>query len=206
MSKLIDLLGFPSASLILGKRGSGKTAFGCLVLEEAHGRGIEPYLFGLPQKKWNLLPDYITPVKKVDDVGDNAAVVMDESYLYAYARDYRDDFNKFLSKLVGVSRQKKWILVFASHTARKLDIGVVLDMDNIIIRQPSWLHMKYERQELRELIKPAYLYFKKCREPVKHAIIYSESGPKVVNLRLPSFWSEELSEAFSGVSVKRIGF
>jgi len=204
LTKLIDLIGRPSANLIIGKRGSGKTATGCLLLQEAHEEGLNPYLMGLPRAKWNLLPEYITPVEEINRVEDNSVIFLDESYLYAFARDHPKGFNKYLSKIVGISRQKGWVLLLSSHTARKLDIGLVLDMDSLIIRQPSWLHAKYERQEIRELVEQAVKFFSRCKEPIKHAYIYTEKGPVVVKLGLPLFWSSELSNAFSGLSLEEI--
>ena len=201
MSKLIELLGAPSANIVIGKRGSGKTAFLMSVLEAAHNRGLKCYLLGLPKSKWSLLPDYITPVRNFDSIPDNAAVACDESYIFIYAREHAKYFNRFVAKLLGTTRQKNWVLVFATHQCRKIDVGVVMDVDNIIIRQPSWLHVKYERQEIRRLIEQAAKFFNKCKEPVKHAYIYTEKGPVVVKLSLPSFWSSELSNAFSGLSL-----
>lgn len=209
--KLLDLLGTPSVSLLVGKRGSGKTALGCFALERAHERGLKSYIMGLPSSKRNLLPDYIKLISTIDNVPDDSVVFCDESYLYLFAREHPKSFNRWMSKLMGVSRQKNWTLIFSSHTARKLDIGIVLDADNLVIRQPSWLHVKYERQELRELIEPAAKFFKKGilklkdKDPVKYAYIYTEKGFNIVTVPLPEFWSEDLSRAFSGLGVKEIG-
>jgi len=200
--KLIDILGWPSVSLITGRRGSGKTALGCLVLQEAHERGMGAYLMGLPQPKWKLLPEYINPTRNIGEVQDNSAVMLDESFLYLYARDHPKRFNKFISQLIGITRQKNWMLLFISHTLRKLDIGAILDADNLVVRQPSWLHVRYERQEVRELIEPAFKFFKRVSEPVKYAYIYTSKPPIAVKIPLPEFWSEELSKAFSGITVE----
>jgi len=204
MKRLVEILKVPSVSLVVGKRGSGKTAFGTLLLEEAHEAGMKTYLLGLPKSKQHLLPEWIELTDNIAHISDNSAIFMDESYIYAYARDYPKELNKFMAKIVGVSRQKRWLLLFSSHTARKLDIGVVLDVDNLIVREPSWLHIRYERAELRELIEKAAAYFSKCKEPVKYAYIYTEKGPIVAKLNLPSFWTEELSLAFSGAGIEEI--
>jgi hypothetical protein len=204
MTKLIDVLGFPSVNLDIGKRGSGKTATGCLALEEAHGIGLNPYLMGLPKAKWDLLPDYITPIKNINVVPDNSAILMDEAYTYCYSRDFPKAFNKFLNKTIGISRQKGWLLIIASHTCRKIDVGIILDADNLVIRQPSWLHVRYERQEIRELVDQAAKFYNKCKEPIKWAYIYTEKGPVAMELSLPKFWSSDLSNAFSGLTLDEI--
>ena len=89
---LIDLLGVPSVSLILGKRGSGKTAFGYRVLEEADGHDLTPHVMGLPRSKWHLLPDYIEPIEDPSEMSDDSAVLMDESYQYMFAREHGTSF------------------------------------------------------------------------------------------------------------------
>lgn len=172
-----------------------------MVLQEAHERGLKTYLMGLPKEKSSLLPTYISAIKDIGSVQDNSAILFDESYLYAYARDHPKSFNKYLNKIIGVTRQKDWLLIFNSHTARKLDVGVVLDMDNIIIREPSWLHARYERIEIRKLIRASYGFFRHKRDPVKHAVIFTTRGSVAVELGLPSFWTEQLSRAFSGLTL-----
>ncbi len=206
-TQLIDILGSPSISLITGGRGSGKTAFGMEALREARERGLKPHLIGLPESKWGLLPDYITPVRSLDSVPDKSAVFLDEAYLYAFARDHPRLLNKYLYKILGVSRHKDWVLAFATHTTRKLDVGVIIEADNIVIREPTWLHVRYERVQIRKLIMESYEFFRRKREPerVKHAIIVTKRGAVAVEPSLPDFWSEELSKGFSGVSVSKIG-
>ena len=146
---LINLLGLPSASLILGKRGSGKTAFGYKVLEEAESCGLTPHVMGLPEDKWHLLPDYIRPIEDPTEIGDDSAVLMDESYQYMFAREHGTSFNKFMAKLLGIVRQKNQLFMFATHLARKLDVSAVYDSDNIVFREPSFLHARMERREIR---------------------------------------------------------
>lgn len=202
---LIELLGIPSVSLVTGGRGKGKTAFGMKILQEAHERDLNPCLIGLPNQKWGLLPDYITPVRSLDNVPDDASVFVDEAYLFAFARDHPRLLNKFLYKIVGISRQKNWTLVFATHTTRKLDVGIIIESDNIVMREPTWLHIKYERAGIRELMKSTLRFWSSKREPVKYAIIFNNKGGIPIEPQLPDFWSEELSNAFRGVSVSEIG-
>jgi len=198
---LINLLGLPSASLILGKRGSGKTAFGYRVLEEARDRNLTPHVMGLPKDKWYLLPEYIEPIEDPTEMGDDSAVLMDESYQYMFAREHGTSFNKMMAKLLGIVRQKNQLFMFATHLARKLDVSAVYDSDNIVFREPSFLHTRMERREIRDLIKNASEFFKKSPNPVKSAYVITPSGIKKVNVELPSFWSEELSRAFADVEL-----
>ena len=202
---LVDFLGFPSANMVTGHRGMGKTSFGFKVLEDAHKHGLKCFIVGMPKSKHHLLPKFITPIDNLDDIPDKSAVFLDEAYIYAYARDHPRRFNKFLSKLIGVVRQKKWILVFASHSTRKLEIGVVMDLDAWVLRKPNYMHIYFERREIKEITLMAYNWFVKLEQNGKnvkeYAIVISNNKPKVIKVELPSFWNDDLSNAFAGVSL-----
>lgn len=207
--RLINLIKPPSVSLILGKRRAGKTAFMMRVLEEAYRLlGMKAYVLGIPEEKRGLLPEFITLVDSIDDLPDNVAIGYDEAYLDAMARDHPRSYNKHLAKSISVSAQKAWLLMFSTHTARKFDVLSVLDCDIIVVRKPSWLYTQYERREIRDIIEQADKLFKKkeyVNEYQKWAYIASEKPPVFVEVPLPSFWTEGLSKAFSGVSLKKIG-
>jgi len=198
---LINLLGVPSVSLVLGKRGAGKTAFGYRVLEEAGDRNLTPHVMGLPEDKWHLLPGYIEPIEDPAEMSDDSAVLMDESYQYMFAREHGSSFNKFMAKLLGVVRQKNQLFMFATHLARKLDVSAVYDSDNIVFREPSFLHARMERREVRDLIGDASEFFEEVPDPVKSAYVVTPDGPERVDVELPSFWSEELSRAFADIEL-----
>jgi len=202
---LVDLLGIPSVSLILGRRGSGKTAFGYKVLEEARNHDLTPHVMGLPEDKWHLLPNYIQPIESPGEIGDDSAVLMDESYQYMFAREHSTSFNKFMAKLLGIVRQKNQLFMFATHLARKLDVSAVYDSDNIVLREPSFLHSRMERREIRSLIKDASKFFGEVSDPVKFAYVVTPKGAREIDIDLPSFWSEELSRAFADIELLEEG-
>jgi len=202
---LVNLLGIPSVSLILGRRGSGKTAFGYKVLEEARSHNLTPYVMGLPENKWHLLPNYIRPIESPAEIGDDSAVLMDESYQYMFAREHSTSFNKMMAKLLGIVRQKNQLFMFATHLARKLDVSAVYDSDNIVFREPSFLHSRMERREIRSLIEDASKFFGEVSDPVKFAYVITSKGTREVDVDLPSFWSEELSRAFADIELLEEG-
>ncbi len=200
MTDLVDLLGFPSVTLILGKRGSGKSAFGYRVLEEAHGRGLPCYVMGLPPSKRPLLPEWIYLVEDPRELGEDSAVFCDEAYMLMFARDSMRAFNRLMAKLMGITRQRNQIFLLATHLTRKLDVGVVYDADNLVFRQPSHLHARFERPELGPMLEEADRFFRGLGgNPVEWAYVINERGTFRVRVELPSFWSEELSKAFAAV-------
>ena len=202
MGNLVDLLGFPSVNLILGKRGSGKSAFGYRVLEDAHERGYPCFVLGLPREKRALLPGWIEPVEDPRELRDDSAIFCDEAYMLWFARESMGKFNKLMAKLVGITRQRNQLFMFATHLTRKLDVGIIYDADNLVFRQPSHLHSRFERSELHPMLKEADRFFRGLDDdPVRWAYVISERGTFRVRVELPSFWSDGLSRAFAAVSL-----
>jgi len=202
MADLVELLGYPSVTLILGRRGSGKSAFGYRALEDAHARGLPCCVMGLPPSKAGLLPDWVEVADDPRRLPDSSAVFVDEAYMLMFARESMAAFNKLMAKLMGITRQRDQLFLFATHLTRKLDVGVVYDSDNIVFRQPSHLHARFERPELEPMLREADEFFRGVEDPIRWAYVVTERGTYRVEVELPSFWTEELSRAFAAVSLE----
>ena len=189
--------------LVTGKRGAGKTALLCTILENSSKKDV--FITGISQEYWHLLPDTITPLpldaQTLEHLPENATIALDESALFFYSRDYSKQLNKLVSKLVTEARHKKELLVFATHSLRKIDIGIAIDADAIIFKEPSLLHSKFERKEILRLVQEAKRAFDKIPPPerVKHAYLVSQDYEGMLEVELPSFWTEELSHAVAPV-------
>jgi len=111
-------------------------------------------------------------------------------------------FNRLMAKLVGITRQRNQLLIFATHLTRKLDVGIIYDADNLVFRQPSHLHARFERSELDPMLREADRFFRSLDEdPIRWAYVVSERGTFKIRVELPSFWSEGLSKAFAAISL-----
>jgi len=193
-------------NLVLGRRGSGKSAFGYKVLEDAHNHGKLCYVMGLPREKQDLLPDWIRLVEDPRELRDDSAIFIDEAYALIFARESMKKFNRMMVKLIGMTRQRSQLLLFATHLTRKLDVGIAYDSNSIIFRQPSHLHRRFERRELRPMLKESSKFFNKLDDdPIRWAYIITEGGTTSVEVDLPSFWSEELSRAFADIELLEEG-
>jgi len=209
---LIDVLRSPSVTILLGKRGEGKTASGMKFLEEANQRGMLCYCVGIPESKWELIPDYIIKTKNLNDVPDDAAVFIDEAYMIAHARESNKKTNRVIAKILGVARQKDWTLLFATHSSMKLDKTIIAGSDNQMFKRQTLLLARFERKEIKEMVSKAYQFFKlkkaQKQDTRKWAIIFSEDnlpdGPIGVTYPLPKFWTEKLSKAFRGLKITEI--
>jgi len=109
--------------------------------------------------------------------------------------------------LVTEARHQEQLLIFATHTLRKLDIGVVMDADAIFFKEPSFLHSKFERSEIREITREVKEQFGKLKgDRRKYTYVLSHDYEGFLKTPLPSFWCEELSKAQINVEISPPAF
>jgi len=203
------VLPLPSVALITGKRGSGKSACGYWLLDFLSKEyKIPAYAIGLPPEKMNLLPPHIKAleISGIEDLPENAAIFIDEAGMLFYAREWKNDMHSLMDRLLSISRQKNQIVILATHTSRKLDVAIVMDCDAVIIKEPSLLHAKFERHEVRAITEEALEKFSVVPEAERKtkAYVYAHSTQgEMLENGLPDFWTEDLSKAFAGISVTK---
>jgi hypothetical protein len=200
----------PSLVLILGKRGSGKSALAYYLLE-VHRYGLKPYVVGIPQSKQHLLPEWVGISSSLEEVPFGAIVIVDESYLLYHARGSTTQESKKMSKLLNLSRQKEQTIIFVSQESHSIDISIARSANVIIFKEPGILQSEFERPELNHLVKKASEAFtpingNKQQWSYVHAPDADFSG--LIKNRLPSFWTPELGRMFasdiSAISKTRI--
>lgn len=95
---------------------------------------------------------------------------------------------------------------FLHHNTRKLDVGVLADIDWMAYKTPSQFHCKLEREKFGELSREAlhkFLTIPTVAERKRTAFFWGGNveGERLTN-GLPSFWSQELSEAYAGLTIE----
>lgn len=108
-----------------------------------------------------------------------------------------------MDSIISVSRQRKQTIIFITHTMRKFAVTLLLDIDILLCKKPSLLHSKLERSEVRKLVEEVSTEFRKLPkdEVKKNTYVITESYTGFIRNNLCSYWSEELSEAFAGISI-----
>jgi len=77
-----------------------------------------------------------------------------------------------------------------------------MDADAIFFKEPSFLHSKFERSEIREITREVKEQFGKLKgDRRKYAYVLSHDYEGFLKTPLPSFWCEELSKVSVDVSV-----
>ena len=190
----------PSLVLILGKRGSGKSALAYYLIE-IHRYGLKPYVVGIPQSKQHLLPEWVGVTSSLEEVPFGAIVIVDEAYLLYHARGSTTQESKEMAKIINLSRQKGQTIIFVTQESRSIDKNIASSANVIIFKEPGILQSEFERPELNHLAKKAVEAFapingNKQQWSYLYAPDTNFSG--LIKNELPSFWKPELGRMFAG--------
>lgn len=194
-----------SVILILGHRRMGKSGTGWWLLEKLHHKykGKAVVAIGMAKSKRKLVPPWVKHIDDALKLPENAIVLADEAAIRYSARRSFSDPNVVMSGMIGLSGQRKQIIIFIAHTARLLEVEQVFDSDLVVYKLPSAAHVKFERRETAEYTLKARNALLEKRDPRKWAYILDFHFDRQSLLRtgLPTFWSEELSHAWAGLDV-----
>jgi hypothetical protein len=190
----------PLVILILGKRGSGKSALAYYLLE-LFRYGPKPYVVGVPESKCHLLPEWVGIAPTLEEVPSGAVVIVDEAYLLYHARGSTTQESKEMAKIINLSRQKGQTIIFVSQQSNSIDKNIASSVDVIIFKELGILQSEFERRELNHLAKKASEAFTSIKSNKQqwsyvHAPDADFSG--LMKNELPSFWKPELGRMFAG--------
>ncbi|MFH1917334.1 MAG: zonular occludens toxin domain-containing protein [Nanoarchaeota archaeon] len=180
--------------LVIGRRGSGKTALGFKFLELFHNMSKKKcHIVGYNDVK---LPFW---VKKIDDVQHakiNSVVLIDEGALAFSSRDSMKDANKMISRIMAVARHKNLTLIFISQNSAMIDVNILRLVDSLVLKEPSLLQSRFERKALRDIYTEVHDSFKGVETKAAHFFIYDDDFQGLMTYGLPSFWSDKISTSF----------
>lgn len=194
---------------VYGHKRKGKTGMSWWFAEIAHseGRPVAAYLF--PKKGKKLLPDWVKHASNIKQVKKlrGHMIIADEMAIHANAREHQSDGNREIYKLMAIAAQCDQLLILICQHTRQLDVGLVMDPDIIIFKQPTVLHIRFARPELRPEVQEAYERFESARgDPRSWAFVVSyHNGRKgFIRTGLPEFWTEELSKVYSLYEIENL--
>jgi len=187
---------FSSKSLvgvIVGARGSGKSALGMRILENAKARGRKVCALGfLPE----TMPPWIQIVDSPDDAPNGSFFLVDEGGITFSSRNAFSSPNKLLSDLLLISRHKDLSVLFISQNSANLDVNALRQADYFLLRKPSLLQKDFERKIIAKIYSDNSPGFEKFENDYP-SLIYSDAFLGFAKNELPSFWTEKASKAFS---------
>ena len=194
----LDLIVPPSIVLLLGGRGSGKTALGFRYLEIFKYK-LMPYVIGLPSQCAHLLPDWIGIKESLEDVPSGSISLVDEAYLSNHARDWAKSESRELCRLLNLSRQQDKTIIFIAQQGRQINLDIASSANVIALKNPGMLQSEFERPALRQIVSDAKLAFETLSgDRKKWSYVYSPDAGfnGLVENILPTFWSQKLSRMY----------
>ena len=195
----LRLIKHPCVILIIGNRGSGKSALSYKILEYMRWQG-KIYVVGLPEKARKILPDWIGSIPALEDAPPDSIILIDESYLSLHARSSSSQHARDISNLINLSRQRGQTLIFVSQEARQIDKNIASSANAVIIKNPGILQIDFERVQFRKLLAEATKMFAAIdKDKNKWSYVYAPeaSFAGMMENSLPSFWTPSLSKAYA---------
>lgn len=183
--------------LILGARGSGKSALGMRLLENASARTDRPVCaMGFDASS---LPSWIRCVATVEEVPNGSFVLVDEGGILFSSRSSMSSANKILSSLLLVARHKDLSVLFISQNSANLELNAIRQADYLLMRKPSLLQQEFERKKIGEIYAGIGPQFADLPGQGRYSTyIYSDEFRGFVSNELPAFWSTKASKSFAG--------
>jgi len=180
--------------IILGARGSGKSAFGMRFLENMHSKTSKS-CFAMGFNKESL-PKWIDVVEKIEDLKNDSFVLIDEGGILFSSRESMSDANKLLSELLLIARHKNLSVLFISQNSANLEINAIRQADYLVLKPSSLLQKDFERKKIKEIYEGVQENFDKHKDKQGITFIYSTEFRGFVTNSLPGFWSENVSKSF----------
>ena len=164
--------------------------------------GTPFYWLGIPKSTKRLLPSWITIVDSLEQCPNNCFILIDETGLQFLSLKFADKRNPDLRQQLMLCRQKNWTVVFCAQSSRDIDESIVRQSNCTIYKEPGLNAANSERRELRAQAIKATQIFKQIskEERQRVACVFDENFEGIIQCNLPSFWSEELSNAYGYLS------
>lgn len=185
--------------IILGARGTGKSALGMRILENIKSKiGEKCYVIGFNEKK---LPKWIKAISSLGELENNSFLLADESGINFSSRSSMSSANKLLSELLLISRHKNISILFITQNSANIEINTLRQADYLLLKKSSLLQLDFERKKIKDIYDSVAELFRKFKDDEGLTYIYSDIYRGFISNNLPGFWTEGLSRSYSEVRI-----
>jgi len=169
-------------SIIIGRRGSGKTSLS-LALAEARGRDI--YMLDAPPALWG----HVTPVKTIADirrVPPGSSVIIDDASLYIPSRRSMSRGNVEFGEIASTARHLELTLIINSQYASTVD-RYALEITAYFLKPPEFGWEDVERPFLKPIIQESLAQFAHMSETEQQQHVYVYVPPVRTHVGMLSY-------------------
>jgi hypothetical protein len=185
--------------IIVGARGSGKSALGMRILENIEAKTHRPVcVLGFNPRK---IPKYMKLISNLEEVPNNSFLLVDESGISFSSRSSMSNANKLLTELILISRHKNISIIFITQNSANIEINTLRQADYLLLRKSSLLQLDFERKKIKDIYEAVEELFLKFKDDLGLTYIYSDVYRGFISNTMPSFWSESLSKSFSEAKI-----
>ena len=181
--------------LILGARGTGKSALGMRLLENVAAKTTKKvYAMGFQPES---LPPWISVVHSIDEIKNNSVILIDEGGIEFSSRKAMSNPNKLLSEILLIARHKDLSVIFITQNSANLEINAIRQADYLLLKPSSLLQKDFERKKIKEMYSEVEKEFSELKDKIGLTYVYADNYRGFVTNNLPSFWSEGVSKGYA---------
>jgi hypothetical protein len=184
-----------TVGLIIGARGTGKSAIGMRILENFKTK-TKKNIYALGFKS-TALPTWITIIHNIKDIDNNSVLLIDEGGIEFSSRKSMSNANTLLSEVLLIARHKDLSVLFITQNSSNIEINVIRQADYLILKPSSLLQKDFERKKIQKIYEEVEDEFKEFKADVGLTHIFSNNYRGFVSNTLPSFWSEDVSKGYN---------
>jgi len=209
-SKIIELVdklkyGKSKIIMIVGSRGSGKTAFALFIAELLHEEGRRIiYYVGKPEFS-EFYPKWIKFVDDLNKLPDNAFALVDESAIKYSSRRSMTTENVDLTNQLVILRHRGISLMLITQNISMVEVNVDRLADIFLYKLGSNYGIRHKKGSMiNKFHQEKMMIFERLRPKIKEDCMIeyvtgSKSIFRKITNKLPTFWDDEkISKSYKG--------
>jgi len=156
------------------------------------------FWLAIPTWVQDFLPSWVRIVDRLEQCPNNCFILIDEAGLSFLSLHFADKRNVYLRQQLMLCRQKNWVVVFCVQSSRDIDDSILRALNWTVFKEPGLNTASTERGAIRDKALFASQAFKQIpkEDRLQLAYVFDENFEGFIQCSLPSFWSEELSNAY----------
>lgn len=178
--------------IILGRRGSGKSALAHSVAQQ----------MATHQKKQIVTfnePKQISNLANYDDISkipNDSIVILDEAGIHFSGRSSGAKQNKDMLNQLRISRHRGISTIVISQDSGSVDVGFLRLADYILMKRITQSMFDFERSAIQKRLKPGYEALNEKKGEKEFFYVASDDFNGLCKNKLASYWSNKASKSY----------